>query len=93
MGLPAGALLTLVAFRNYRAGFASRCALIVITAAAGGEGAGIGVDRFVLVVAGGAVGLALVWLVMEGPAALRVAVAAARPRRRDPRCRTPGPRR
>lgn len=57
-------LLTLVAFRNYRAAFASRCALIVLTAAAGGEGLGIGLDRFVLVVLGGAVGLALVGIVM-----------------------------
>lgn len=86
-------LLTLVAFRDYRTGFACRCGLIVLTAAAAGEGMGIGVERFVLVVAGGAVGLALVWLVMEGPAVLRAPVAAARRRRRDPLCRTPGPRR
>jgi hypothetical protein len=45
-----------VAFHTYRAGFASRCALIVLTAVAAGEGVGIGAERFVLVVAGGAHG-------------------------------------
>ena len=59
-------LLTLVAFRNYRAGFATRCALIVLTAAASGAGVGIGFDRLALVVVGGSVGLALVWIVMRG---------------------------
>lgn len=67
VGIPL-TLLTLVAFRNYRAAFASRCALIVLTAAAGGEGLGIGLDRLVLVVVGGAVGLALVQWGLRAPA-------------------------
>lgn len=61
-------LLTLVAFQNYRAAFASRCALIVITAATAGQGQGVGLDRFLLVLLGGMVALVLVELMGRAPA-------------------------
>lgn len=53
-------MLTLVAFRSYRVGFAVRCACIAIAIVAAGGSAGIAAERVTNVLAGGLLGILFV---------------------------------